>query len=74
VLNASISRSCRFVLDTGDSVTVVATDGGLMPRARLVDQWRHASVERYEIFIDFRRYRPRAAGGAAHLSNPNNRD
>ncbi|MGH3357100.1 MAG: multicopper oxidase family protein, partial [Nocardioidaceae bacterium] len=32
-LDASISRSYRFALSTGDPVTVVATDGGLMPRS-----------------------------------------
>jgi FtsP/CotA-like multicopper oxidase with cupredoxin domain len=36
---------------------MVATDGGLMPRARQVGQWRHAGAERYEILVDFRTYR-----------------
>ncbi len=32
VLDASISRSYRLALSTGDPFTVIATDGGLMPR------------------------------------------
>jgi spore coat protein A, manganese oxidase len=74
ILNASISRSYRFALDTGDPVTVVATDGGLMPRAQQVDQWRHAGAERYEVLIDFRNYRPGQRVVLQNLSNPNNRD
>ena len=73
-LNASISGSYRFALDTGDPVTVVATDGGLMPRARQVSQWRHAGAERYEVLIDFRNYRPGQRVVLQNLSNPNNRD
>jgi FtsP/CotA-like multicopper oxidase with cupredoxin domain len=74
VLNASISRSYRFALDNGDPVTIVATDGGLMPRSREVTQWRHAGAERYEVLIDFRRYRPGQRVVLRNLSNPNNRD
>jgi FtsP/CotA-like multicopper oxidase with cupredoxin domain len=74
VLNASISRSYRFTLDTGDPVTVVATDGGLMPRAREVGEWRHSSGERYEVLVDFRRYRPGQRVVLRNLSNRNNVD
>jgi spore coat protein A, manganese oxidase len=74
VLNASISRSYRFALSTGDPVTVVATDGGLMPRARQVDQWRHGNAERYEVLIDFRKYRPGQRVVLQNLSNDNNID
>ena len=74
VLNASISRSYRFALSTGDPVTVVATDGGLMPRSRQVGQWRHASAERYEILVDFRKYRPGQRVVLQNLSNDNNVD
>ncbi|MDQ4084224.1 MAG: multicopper oxidase domain-containing protein [Actinomycetota bacterium] len=72
VLDASIARSYRFRLSTGDPVTMVATDGGLMPRARQVDQWRQATAERYEILIDFRRYRPGQRIVLQNLGNPNN--
>ncbi len=73
-LNASISRSYRFTLDNGDPVTVVATDGGLMPRAQQVSEWRHGNAERYEVLIDFRRYRPGQRVVLRNLSNPNNID
>jgi spore coat protein A, manganese oxidase len=73
-LNASISRSYRFALSTGDPVTVVATDGGLMPRSRQVSQWRHGNAERYEVLIDFRRYRPGQRVVLRNLSNQNNVD
>ncbi len=74
VLNASVSRSYRFALDNGDPVTMVATDGGLMPRSREVGEWRHASAERYEILIDFCKYRPGQRVVLRNLSNPNNVD
>jgi FtsP/CotA-like multicopper oxidase with cupredoxin domain len=73
-LVASISRSYRFQLGNGDPVTVVATDGGLMPTARQVSQWRQASAERYEVLIDFRRYRAGQRVVLRNLSNENNRD
>ena len=53
---------------------MVATDGGLMPRSRQVNQWRQASAERYEVLIDFRRYRAGQRVVLRNLSNPNNRD
>jgi FtsP/CotA-like multicopper oxidase with cupredoxin domain len=74
VLVASISRSYRFTLDNGDPVTVVATDGGLMPRSRQVTEWRHAPAERYEVLIDFRKYRPGQRVVLQNRSNPNNVD
>ncbi|MGH3354904.1 MAG: multicopper oxidase family protein, partial [Nocardioidaceae bacterium] len=74
VLNTAISRSFRFQLGDGDPMTVVATDGGLMPRSRQVTQWRHGNAERYEILIDFRRYRPGQRVILRNLSNPNNVD
>jgi spore coat protein A, manganese oxidase len=72
VLDGSISRSYRFRLSTGDPVTVVATDGGLMPRSQEVGQWRHGTAERYEVLIDFRRYRPGQRVILENLGNPNN--
>ncbi|MDQ0822154.1 FtsP/CotA-like multicopper oxidase with cupredoxin domain [Arthrobacter sp. V4I6] len=58
ILNASVSRSYRFTLSTGDPVTVVATDAGLIPEAQTIGSWRHSSAERYEVLIDFRKYAP----------------
>ena len=74
LLNASISRSYRFQLSTRDPVTMVATDGGLMPTSQQVGSWRHAGAERYEILIDFAKYRPGQRVELRNLSNDNNRD
>ncbi len=71
VLNASISRSYRFALSTNDPVTVVATDGGLMPASQQVSAWRHASAERYEILVDFSKY---PAGTRIELRNQSNKN
>ena len=56
VLNACVSRSFRWSLDSGDSFNVIATDGGLMPRPQLVRNIRHGMAERYDVVIDFSRY------------------
>ncbi len=71
ILNASISRSYRFSLSTGDPVTMVATDGGLMPSAQQVTSWRHSSAERYEVLIDFSKY---PAGKRVELRNASNKN
>lgn len=74
ILNASISRSLRPMLSTGDPLVIVATDGGLMPRARSVANYRHASAERYEVLIDFRKYQAGQRVELRNLSNRNNID
>ncbi len=74
ILAAAVSRSFRFALDNGDPMTVVATDGGLMPRARQVDRLRPRTAERYEVLIDFRKYRPGQRVVLRNLSNDNNVD
>ncbi|WP_230977551.1 multicopper oxidase family protein [Georgenia yuyongxinii] len=71
VLNASISRSYNFRLSTRDAVTVVATDGGLLPVAKQVTSWRHAGAERYEVLIDFSKYK---AGTSVELQNTSNKN
>jgi len=73
-LVASISRSYRPRLSTGDPMYVVATDGGLMPKAQQVTEWRQGSAERYEVLIDFRKYQVGQTVVLNNLSNPNNRD
>ena len=64
ILNASVSRSYRFALTQADNVykadlpmTVIATDGGLMPKPQTVTSFRHGMAERYEIIIDFAKFR-----------------
>lgn len=74
ILNASVSRSYRFTLSTGDPVTVVATDAGLMPAAQTAASWRHGGGERYEVLVDFRKYAPGTRIELRNLSNQNNRD
>jgi FtsP/CotA-like multicopper oxidase with cupredoxin domain len=56
VLNACVSRSFQFFLDSGDPVTMIGTDAGLMPVPVKVKNWRHGMAERYEIIIDFSKY------------------
>ena len=56
ILNASVTRSYHWSLDSGDSFTVIATDAGLMPFPQTLLGFRHAPAERYEIVIDFARY------------------
>jgi spore coat protein A len=74
ILNASIARSYRFSLSTGDAMTIVATDGGLMPAAQQVTSWRHGGAERYEVLIDFSKYPPGKRVELRNLSNKNNVD
>lgn len=56
VLNASISRSYSWSLDSGEPFTVIGTDGGLMPYPQAVTTFRHGMAERYEVVIDFAKY------------------
>src|SRR5215218_9718808 len=56
VLNASIARSYRLRLSNGAPMVMVATDGGLMPKARPVTEYRHAGAERYEWLVDFSKF------------------
>ncbi len=56
ILVASVSRSYRLALDSGDPLTVIATDGGLMPVPQPVTQLRAGMAERYEVVIDFAKY------------------
>lgn len=58
ILNASVSRSYLLSLSNGASMTVVATDAGLMPAPVAVKEFRHGNGERYEVVIDFARYAP----------------
>ncbi len=74
VLNASIARSYRFRLSTRAPMVMVATDGGLMPRARPVTEYRHAGAERYEWLVDFSSYPVGTTIDLQNLSNKNNVD
>ncbi|WP_433297186.1 multicopper oxidase family protein [Actinoplanes sp. CA-030573] len=74
VLAASISRSYRFTLSTGDPMYVVATDAGMTPKVAAVSSWRHGVAERYEVLIDFRKYKVGQKIELRNLSNKNNVD
>ncbi|BAY42928.1 type 3 multicopper oxidase [Scytonema sp. HK-05] len=72
VLNASISRSYRLALSTGDDLIVIGTDGGLMSAPVNTQDIRLAMAERYDLIIDFSKY---ALGTRVELRNlplPNN--
>ena len=74
VLAASISRSWRFSLGNGDPVYIVGTDAGMTPKVNAVQSWRHGVAERYEILIDFRKYKVGSKIELTNLSNKNNTD
>ena len=74
VLNASVSRSYRLALSTGEPFTVIATDGGLMPAPQQTGRFRLGMAERYEIVIDFAKYKVGQKVTLKNLSNPNNVD
>ncbi len=74
VLVASISRSYRFRLSTGDPFYIVATDAGMVPVVQAVQSWRQGTAERYEVLIDFRKYRTGQLIDLRNLSNKNNDD
>jgi spore coat protein A len=57
ILNASVSRSYAWRLSTGDPLVVVGTDGGLIPAPQAVGSFRHGMAERYEVVIDFSKYK-----------------
>ncbi|MCW2492577.1 MAG: Bilirubin oxidase [Frankiales bacterium] len=66
LLNASDARSYALRLSTGDSFTVIATDGGLMPHPVEVNSLPMAVAERYSIIVDFAKY---AVGTSILLQN-----
>ena len=73
-LNASLSRSYRPVTSPAAPMYMVGTDGGLVPKSQNISQWRHGSAERYEILIDFSKFKTGQRIELQNLSNPNNRD
>jgi spore coat protein A len=73
-LVSSISRSYRFRLSTGDPFYVVGTDGGMVPKVAAVESWRQGAAERYEVLIDFRKYKTGQKIELRNLSNKNNED
>ena len=74
VLNASVSRSYDLALDTGEALTVIGTDGGLMPHPQPCSHVKVGMAERYEIVIDFSKYKPGQQVVLENLQPPNNID
>jgi FtsP/CotA-like multicopper oxidase with cupredoxin domain len=72
ILNASISRSYQWQLDSGQPLVVIATDAGLMPAPVPVQKMRHGVAERYEVIIDFAKYPIGKRVVLKNLSNKNN--
>lgn len=73
-LNCCISRSLNLSLSTGDQMTVIATDGGLMPFPVKTTSLRHSSAERYDVVIDFSKYTPGTRVVLRNRSPKNNID
>jgi spore coat protein A, manganese oxidase len=73
-LNASVSRSYDMSLDTGEPLTVIGTDGGLMPHPQPCSHVKIGMAERYEIVIDFAQYKPGQRVVLQNTSPKNNID
>ena len=74
ILNAGVSRSYKWRLSTGDPFTVIGTDGGLMNQPQTVGSFRHGMAERYEVVIDFSKYKIGQKIELLNDSPPNNID
>jgi FtsP/CotA-like multicopper oxidase with cupredoxin domain len=74
ILNASLSRGLRLQLSNGAPMTVIATDGGLMPKPQNTAQLRVGMAERYEIVIDFANMPTGTKIQLRNLGVPNSRD
>jgi spore coat protein A, manganese oxidase len=66
VLNAAVSRGFKLGLSDGSPLTVIGTDGGLMPAPQPVPSFRIGMAERYEVVVDFSKY---SAGATIQLRN-----
>jgi spore coat protein A, manganese oxidase len=73
-LNASVSRSYNLSLSTGEALTVIGCDGGLMPHPQPNGNFRIGVAERYEVVIDFAKYKPGTRVELLNDSPPNNID
>ncbi len=71
ILNASVSRSYRWQLDSGKPLVVVRTDSGFCASPQRVKSFRHGVAERYEVIIDFAKYPIGQRVVLQNLSNKN---
>jgi FtsP/CotA-like multicopper oxidase with cupredoxin domain len=74
ILNAGLSRSYNLRLSTGEPFAVIGTDGGLMNAPAYVSSFRHGMAERYEVIIDFAKYKVGQKVQLLNDSPKNNRD
>jgi spore coat protein A, manganese oxidase len=74
ILNASISRGFRLQMSNSTPMSVIGTDGGLMPQVQQTTQLRIGMAERYEIVIDFSKYTPGTKLQLLNLGVPNSTD
>jgi spore coat protein A, manganese oxidase len=74
ILNASIARGYRLQMSNGAPMSVIGTDGGLMPQVQPTTQLRIGMAERYEIVIDFSKYTPGTKLQLINLGVPNSTD
>ena len=58
LLNGGPSRFYSMVLSTGQKFVVLSNDGNMMPAPVEVDRLPMAVANRYDLIIDFSRYRP----------------
>lgn len=56
VLNGSNARHYDLALSDGQPLTVIASDGGLLPQPVSIPSLSFAPGERYELIVDFARY------------------
>ncbi len=57
ILNGSISRSYGLYLSTGEPLIVIGTDAGLISAPVPTKEMRIGMAERYEVIIDFSKYK-----------------
>ncbi len=74
ILNASVTRSYRWQLDSGQPLVVIGTDGGLTAAPQPVQQLLHGNAERYEVIIDFAKYKVGQRVTLRNISPKNNVD
>jgi FtsP/CotA-like multicopper oxidase with cupredoxin domain len=58
LLNGGPSRFYTFVLSSGDPFVVLSNDGNMMPAPVVVDRLPMSVANRYDIIVDFSRYKP----------------
>ena len=57
ILNASVSRGYDLALSSGGPLTIIGHDGGLAPAPVAVDHFKIGMAERYEVVVDFAKYK-----------------